>query len=69
MTSRPTHAPLWGAPSPAQLEPWRLPKDDQWSHGCPRCYLVCQGGRAGLTAHLATVHQGESTPTTRWTLD
>ncbi|MBV6700258.1 hypothetical protein KV557_24665 [Kitasatospora aureofaciens] len=69
MTARPHDHPLWGSPSAAQLDPKRLPAGDSWTYGCPRCYLPTQGGRGGLAAHLATVHGGESAPTTRFTLD
>jgi len=45
-------------PAPAQLDPGLLPPSDQWLWSCPYCPATTQGGRAGLTAHLATVHPG-----------
>lgn len=43
--------------------PSLLPARDRWIHKCPHgCAELTgiQGGRAGLAAHLATVHPGET---------
>ena len=43
-------------PAPTQADPSLLPEGDFWTWGCGRCGATVQGGRAGLDAHVRTVH-------------
>jgi hypothetical protein len=49
---------IWppGQPAPAQTDPGELRDGDLWTRVCGLCGLRAQGGRDGLSTHMATVH-------------